>query len=36
MRTDMDYLIAGSYLLAKPDQPEWEEKQDWREEFELD
>ncbi len=36
MRTDMDYLIVGSYLLAKPEQPDWEEKKDWRDEFELD
>ena len=36
MRTEMDYLIAGPYLLAKPDQPEWEDQGDWRDEFELD
>ena len=36
MRTDMDYLVAGPYLLAKPDQPEWSEQGDWRDEFELD
>ncbi|MCP3959955.1 MAG: carbamoyltransferase [bacterium] len=36
MRTDMDFLIAGPYLLAKPDQPDWAEQGDWRDEFELD
>ncbi|MEE8525375.1 MAG: carbamoyltransferase [Thermoanaerobaculia bacterium] len=36
MRTDMDYLIVGPYLLAKSDQPEWQEKRDWRNTFELD
>ena len=36
MRTEMDYLIVGSYLLAKPDQPEWHERDDWRDQFQLD
>ena len=36
MRTEMDYLVLGSYLLAKNDQPAWQEKNDWREEFQLD
>lgn len=36
MRTEMDYLICGPFLLAKEDQPELEEEGDWREEFELD
>ena len=36
MRTDMDYLVLGSYLLAKTDQPDWQEEGDWREEFQLD
>lgn len=36
MRTEMDYLVLGSYLLAKKDQPKWSEETDWREEFELD
>jgi carbamoyltransferase len=36
MRTDMDYLVAGSFLLAKDDQPAWEEEGDWRDDFELD
>ena len=36
MRTEMDYLVLGSYLLSKDDQPEWNEEVDWREEFQLD
>jgi carbamoyltransferase len=36
MRTEMDYLVLGPYLLAKADQPEWKEDVDWREEFQLD
>ncbi len=36
MRTNMDYLVLGNYVLDKRDQPDWEEVIDWREEFELD
>ncbi|MCK4587933.1 MAG: hypothetical protein KAU29_11340, partial [Gammaproteobacteria bacterium] len=36
MRTEMDYLVVENYLLAKPDQPEWKEEGDWRDEYELD
>ncbi len=36
MRTEMDYLVVGPYILAKGDQPEWQEEGDWREEFQLD
>lgn len=36
MRTEMDYLVLGSYVLDKKDQPQWSEAKDWREEFELD
>ena len=36
MRTEMDFLALGSYLLDKKDQPQWQEEKDWREEFELD
>jgi carbamoyltransferase len=36
MRTEMDYLVLGDYLLAKADQPTWQETKDWREEFGLD
>lgn len=36
MRTEMDYLALGPYLLDKRDQPPWREAGDWREKFELD
>ena len=36
MRTEMDFLIIGSYILDKKDQPQWQEELDWQEEFELD
>lgn len=36
MRTEMDYLVVGDFLFAKTEQPEWHEKDDWREEFVLD
>jgi carbamoyltransferase len=36
MRTNMDYLIMGSYLLDKKQQPKWEETFNWQEGFELD
>ncbi len=36
MRTNMDYLVLGNYLLKKHDQKPMEEKIDWRKEFELD
>ncbi|NOZ62128.1 MAG: carbamoyltransferase [Calditrichaeota bacterium] len=36
MRTEMDYLVMGSFLLEKKKQPEVEKKSDWREQFELD
>lgn len=36
MRTHIDYLVLGHYLLAKGDQPEWKEEGDWRNEFQLD
>ncbi len=36
MRTKMDYLSMGSFLLDKREQGPWEEEDDWREEFELD
>jgi len=36
MRTDMDYLILGSFLLDKRDQKPLAEKVDWRKQFELD
>lgn len=36
MRTNMDYLILGNYLLDKAEQKELENDIDWKQEFELD
>ena len=36
MRTQMDYLVMGRYLLDKKAQPEREDDKKWMEEFELD
>lgn len=36
MRTDMDYLVLESFVLDKREQPAFEEKSDWRNEFSLD
>ena len=36
MRTDMDYLVMGSYLFDKKEQKPIEEKSDWKKEFILD
>ncbi len=36
MRTEMDYLVVGNYVFRKTDQPEWTEKDNWKEEFVLD
>ncbi len=36
MRTEMDYLVMGDFILDKQDQPEFIDDIDWREEFELD
>ncbi len=36
MRTEMDYLVLGSFLLSKSEQPEWQEEKDWREDYVLD
>ena len=36
MRTDMDYLVVGPYLLDKREQPVFVEEGDWRDQFELD
>jgi len=36
MRTEMDYLVLGPFLLEKSAQPAWQEEGDWREEFALD
>ncbi|RMF26545.1 MAG: hypothetical protein D6765_08750, partial [Bacteroidetes bacterium] len=36
MRTEMDYLVVGDYLFDKREQPEWDKKDNWQEEFTLD
>ncbi len=36
MRTEMDYLVIGHYLFTKSAQPNWEDKDAWKEEFKLD
>jgi len=36
MRTHMDYLVLGPYLLDKKNQPPLKEEKDWRKEFQLD
>ncbi|HEY6906517.1 MAG TPA: carbamoyltransferase C-terminal domain-containing protein, partial [Ignavibacteriaceae bacterium] len=36
MRTKMDYLVIGNFLLNKEDQDELVEDSDWKKEFELD
>ncbi len=36
MRTEMDYLSLGPFLLKKTDQPHFDDKERWREEFKLD
>lgn len=36
MRTEMDYLVIGDYLLDKTMQPKLEGDVDWRNQFELD
>ncbi len=36
MRTEMDYLVLGDFLLSKKDQPEWKDKADWRNDYKLD
>lgn len=36
MRTEMDYLVLGNYLLDKSEQPQLSEDGDWKSEFKLD
>ncbi len=36
MRTNMDFLVLGNFLLDKKDQPELTGDTDWKKEFELD
>ena len=36
MRTEMDYLVVGDYVFVKTEQPDWNEKDKWKDEFVLD
>lgn len=36
MRTEMDYLVMGNFLLDKKEQPKFSETEDWKKEFKLD
>ena len=36
MRTGIDHLVLGPFLLDKSTQPEWKEASEWRSEFQLD
>lgn len=36
MRTEMDYLVIGNFVFSKTEQPEWDKKDNWQQEFALD
>ncbi len=36
MRTNMDYLVMGPFLIEKSEQPEWNEAENWQKEFPPD
>lgn len=36
MRTSMDYLVLGNFILKKENQPNWEEEIDWKKHYPLD
>ncbi|MBW2243280.1 MAG: hypothetical protein JRH01_14935 [Deltaproteobacteria bacterium] len=36
MRTDMDVLVVENFLLRKTEQPKFEDRENWQEEYELD
>jgi carbamoyltransferase len=36
MRTNIDVLVLGSFVLEKANQPQWKETQQWQKEFQLD
>ncbi len=36
MRTEMDYLVIGDYVFVKTEQPDWNERDKWKDEFVLD
>jgi carbamoyltransferase len=36
MRTHIDYLVLGPFLVSKTAQPEWKESTEWQKEYQLD
>lgn len=36
MRTEMDCLVCGNFLMLKESQPKWKDTEDWRNKFDLD
>ncbi len=36
MRTEMDVLVIENYIFHKKQQPKWDKKDDWQQEFKLD
>ncbi|NBV14884.1 MAG: hypothetical protein EBS07_12600, partial [Sphingobacteriia bacterium] len=36
MRTEMDFLVVGNYVFDKTAQPEWKEKDNWKDQYGLD
>jgi carbamoyltransferase len=36
MRTEMDYLVLGAFVLDKKNQPPWQDKGNWRQDYVLD
>jgi carbamoyltransferase len=36
MRTHIDHLVLGPFMLSKAEQPEWKETKAWQQEFQLD
>lgn len=36
MRTHMDVLVVGNFLMLKEEQPKWQDREDWQKKFELD
>ncbi len=36
MRTEMDYLVIGDYFFTKTEQPHFDDKDNWKEQFVLD
>lgn len=36
MRTEMDVLVVGQYIFLKEEQPVWDKKDNWQQEFSLD